>query len=38
MPIISMFYGIIIRLYRIHNQHHNLPRTFMPDMLNSRRP
>ena len=26
MPIISMFYGIIIRLYLIDNQHHNLPR------------
>lgn len=25
MPIISMFYGIIIRLYQIDNQHHNLP-------------
>lgn len=25
MPIISMFYGIIIRLYLIDNQHHNLP-------------
>jgi hypothetical protein len=25
MPIISMFYGIIIRLYMIDNQHHNLP-------------
>ena len=26
MPIISMFYGIIIRLYLIDNKHHNLPR------------
>ena len=25
MPIISMFYGIIIRLYLLDNQHHNLP-------------
>lgn len=25
MPIISMFYGIIIRLYLIDNTHHNLP-------------
>lgn len=25
MPIISMFYGIIIRMYLIDNQHHNLP-------------
>lgn len=25
MPIISMFYGIIIRLYLIDKQHHNLP-------------
>lgn len=25
MPIISMFYGIVIRLYLIDNQHHNLP-------------
>ena len=25
MPIISMFYGIIIRLYLIDNQHHTLP-------------
>ncbi len=25
MPIISMFYGIIIRLYLIDNQRHNLP-------------
>jgi len=25
VPIISMFYGIIIRLYLIDNQHHNLP-------------
>lgn len=25
MPIISMFYGIIIRLYVLDNQHHNLP-------------
>ena len=25
MPIISLFYGIIIRLYLIDNQHHKLP-------------
>jgi hypothetical protein len=25
MPLISMFYGIIIRMYLIDNQHHNLP-------------
>ena len=25
MPIISMFYGIIIRLYLTDNKHHNLP-------------
>jgi hypothetical protein len=25
MPIISMFYGIIIRLYLMDNKHHNLP-------------
>lgn len=25
MPIISMFYGIIIRMYLIDNQHHNIP-------------
>ena len=25
MPIISMFYGIIIRLYSIDNKRHNLP-------------
>jgi hypothetical protein len=25
MPIISMFYGIIIRLYLLDRQHHNLP-------------
>ncbi len=25
MPIISMFYGIIIRMYLIDNTHHNLP-------------
>lgn len=25
MPIISMFYGIIIRLYLIDNKQHNLP-------------
>jgi hypothetical protein len=25
MPIISMFYGIIIRMYLIDNRHHNLP-------------
>ena len=24
MPIISMFYGILIRMYLIDNQHHNL--------------
>ena len=25
MPIISMFYGIIISLYFLDNKHHNLP-------------
>lgn len=25
MPIIAMFYGIIIRLYLIDNKHHNTP-------------
>jgi len=25
VPIISMFYGIIIRMYLIDNQHHNVP-------------
>ena len=25
MPIISMFYGIIVRLYLIDNQQHHLP-------------
>jgi len=25
MPIISMFYGIIIRLYLIDNKHHHIP-------------
>ena len=25
MPILSMFYGIIIRTYLIDNKHHNLP-------------
>ena len=25
MPVISMFYGIIIRLYLLDNQRHNLP-------------
>ncbi len=25
MPIISMFYGIIMRLYSLVNKHHNLP-------------
>ena len=25
MPIISMFYGIIIRLYLLDNKHHSLP-------------
>ena len=25
MPVISMFYGIIIRMYLIDNQHHSLP-------------
>jgi len=25
MPIISMFYGIIIRMYLLNNKHHNLP-------------
>ena len=25
MPIISMFYGIIIRMYLLDNKHHNIP-------------
>lgn len=25
MPVISMFYGILIRLFLIDNKHHNLP-------------
>ena len=25
MPIISMFYGMIIRLYLLDNKHHHLP-------------
>ena len=25
MPIISMFYGVIIRMYLLDEQHHNLP-------------
>jgi 5'(3')-deoxyribonucleotidase len=25
MPIISMFYGMIIRMYLLDNKHHNLP-------------
>lgn len=25
MPIISMFYGIIVRLYLLDNRHHNAP-------------
>jgi hypothetical protein len=25
MPIISMFYGIIIRMYLLDNKHHNYP-------------
>jgi hypothetical protein len=25
MPVISMFYGIIVRMYLLDNQHHNLP-------------
>jgi len=25
MPIISMFYGIIIRMYLLDNKRHNLP-------------
>ena len=25
MPVISMFYGIIIRLYLPDNRHHNMP-------------
>jgi hypothetical protein len=25
MPVISMFYGVIIRLYLLDNLHHNLP-------------
>ena len=37
MPIISMFYGIIIRLYLIDNQHHNC-RTFTPNTPSSKRP
>jgi hypothetical protein len=37
MPIISMFYGIIIRVYLLDNQHHNLPH-FMPSMLSLRLP
>ena len=28
MPIISMFYGIIIRIYLLNNQHHNLPHIY----------
>ena len=26
MPIISMCYGIIVRMYLLDNKHHNLPR------------
>ena len=25
MPVISMFYGIIIRMYLLDNKHHSLP-------------
>lgn len=25
MPVISMFYGIIIRMYLLDSKHHNLP-------------
>lgn len=25
MPVISMFYGILIRMYLLDNQHHNTP-------------
>jgi hypothetical protein len=25
MPVISMFYGIIIRMYLLDNKHHNIP-------------
>ena len=25
MPVISMFYGILIRMYLLDNNHHNLP-------------
>ena len=25
MPIISMFYGVVIRMYLLDNKHHNLP-------------
>ena len=31
MPVISMFYGIIIRLYLLDNQHHNLPHSHARD-------
>ena len=36
MPIISMFYGIIIRMYLIDNQSITICRTFTPSMLSSR--
>lgn len=38
MPIISMFYGIIIRLYLLDNKHHHLPHTSTRSTLNLRRP
>ena len=25
MPVISMFYGIVVRMYGLDTQHHNLP-------------
>ncbi len=28
MPVISMFYGILIRMYLLDNQHHNLPHLY----------
>lgn len=37
MPIISMFYGIIIRLYLLDNKHHNLPHIHQ-STLSSRHP
>ena len=38
MPIISMFYGIIIRMYLLDNKHHNIPHIHMPSTLNTRLP